>query len=82
MTDKPDGGPASPLQDWDPCIHAPRSHTGLSIRDWFAGMALPSVVAAMENNKHRDGLPVELVPDVVAETAYLFADAMLIARGK
>ena len=53
-----------------------------SNRDWFAGMALPSVVAAMENNKHRDGLPVELVPDVVAETAYLFADAMLIARGK
>ena len=53
-----------------------------SNRDSLAGMALPSVGAAIENNKHRDGLPVELVPDVVAETAYLFADAMLIARGK
>ena len=53
-----------------------------SNRDWFAGMALPSVVAVIENPKHRDGLPIELVPDVVAETAYLFADAMLNARSK
>ena len=74
MTDKPDVGQAFPKSS---SVYGP---DGMYIRDWFAGMALPSVVAAMD--KHRDGLPVELLPDVVAETAYLFADAMLIARDK
>ena len=74
MIDKPDGGPVFPKPS---SVYGPN---GMYLRDWFAGMALPSVVAALD--KHRNDLPTELVPDVAAETAYLFADAMLIARDK
>lgn len=64
-----DGGPAFPSawgMDGD---------KGMSLRDWFAGMALQGFSAAMpqdsfeRDNQHR-----------YAEDAYVLADAMLAAR--
>lgn len=45
IIDSLDGGPAFPMQNWDPVIHSQRSETGMSLRDWFAGMALQGVIA-------------------------------------
>jgi hypothetical protein len=39
MTDKKDGGPAFPTQDYD----------GMSLRDWFAGQALNGLISASDN---------------------------------
>lgn len=44
-------------------------HTGMSLRDWFAGKALANVYTASETN-----------PDKIADWAYQIADAMLAAR--
>ena len=81
MNDKPDGGPAFPVPDvpyqkWGggETFHQP-AKPGMSLRDWFAGMALQGVVAnparSVEANVTRD-----------AKAAYLLADAMLEAGGK
>ena len=44
-------------------------HTGMSLRDWFAGQALTGLVT---NGQYPAGQ--------IAESAYSFADAMLAAR--
>ena len=51
------------------------SQTGMDLRDYFAGKALQSLIAIYEP-KSPDGC----VPDC-AEAAYLYADAMMKARG-
>ena len=45
---------------------------GMSLRDWFAGMALQSIVLSHDSS----GV------DVVATTAYQYADAMLAERSR
>lgn len=73
-----DGGPAFPAplaQDaWGDIIYsgdeADQVPTGMSLRDWFAGQALPQVDARSHGT-----------PDDVAKECYMLADAMLKARG-
>lgn len=67
-----DGGPAFPMQDWDECIHSRRSETGMTLRDWFAGMALQGTVANPVSGGEKW--------TTLAEAAYTAADAMLSAR--
>ena len=66
MSTKETGGPAFPVMDETP---AHGQHYGLTMRDWFAGMALA-------------GKPPESVlnPEQWAKIAYEIADAMLKAR--
>jgi hypothetical protein len=66
-----DGGPAFPLQSIGPDF--PPGHVGMTLRDWFAGHALPSIIMASQGVNHVTR------NDVVGE-AYLVADAMLAAR--
>lgn len=47
---------------------------GMTLRDWFAGMALHSVLASDSK--------VEDAPMVCAQEAYRIADAMLAERAK
>lgn len=62
-----DGGPAFPGPDH---ISQPDDiHEGMSLRDWFAGMALQGLV----NLAGRD-------PGGESQLAYRYADAMLAAR--
>ena len=51
---------------------------GLSIRDWFAGMAMQG--GAMYVNEHEDFYTDSLTH--MAEASYRIADAMLAARDK
>ncbi len=65
------GGPAFP-------VNGPNGdHPGMTIRDWFAGMALDGVVERCHNDTLNQGQRHE---EMFAEKAYRIADAMLAAR--
>lgn len=55
----------------------PYFHEGMSLRDWFAGKALPAVVDRCAGDTR---LPGERQVDYFARTAYELADAMIAAR--
>lgn len=64
-----DGGPAFPAQSFT----GPYAHEffpGLTLRDWFAGMALQGLLSC----------PDPLLPRTEADSAYAYADAMLARR--
>jgi hypothetical protein len=88
-----DGGPAAPIcagsefsesrlsQSFD---HA---STGLSIRDWFAGMALAGLLPKLPlvDQQGEHGMPVadKIAHNRdIAESCYCIADAMLAERSK
>lgn len=68
-----DGGPAFPSANAVQCgeFHT-NGHAGMSLRDHFAGQALPAIIALPTSES--------LESDVIARAAYLMADAMLRAR--
>lgn len=80
MIDKDTGGPAFPR----PYSHsgfddADRAQIGMTLRDYFAAKALPTIYA----EALRDGSVIEFGSDwidCVARDAYAMADAMLEAR--
>ena len=72
MSDIKDGGPAFPVQESlisNSTGEVPAS-SGMSLRDWFAGQALPAIIARGSDC------------GAIAETkdAYYYADMMLEAR--
>lgn len=82
---KNNGGPAFPMQSIGPEF-AP-GYEGMTLRDYFAGQALPAVISATSAGTHQPGLsnpdiagrPIE---DRIAYDAYRLADAMLKERSK
>jgi hypothetical protein len=70
MTDKSNGGSAFPSGQ-----QAGHS-VGMSLRDWFAGMAMQGFLAA-----HTGPMGVYGTTGLLAQNAYLLADAMLARRG-
>lgn len=75
MTDAPnDGGHAFPMAS-DLLGHTP----GMSLRDWFAGQALASLLADYDS---RHGIPPYDFMRHCAAAAYKVADAMIAARDK
>ena len=73
---KDTGGPAFPGETFDEATANTFYRYGMTMRDWFAGMALSGWLASFA------GSSVALHPDNVAVDAYLFADAMLAERVK
>ena len=72
---KPENPQAFPTHDQDPGSD-PRNRVltgGMSLRDWFAGMALQGIVA----NPEASGSIEE-----IAHYSYRYADAMLAERAK
>jgi hypothetical protein len=71
---KDTGGPAFPFVFDDMATRSRQIYTGMSIRDWFAGMAMQGLLAC----------PVQPQsgPDMYARDAYTLADAMLKERSK
>ena len=73
-----DGGPAFPKP---PVMHRNEdgkleyfgTQIGMSLRDWFAGMALQGLLASVTEDE-------EVIDDVIARSSYELADAMLAAR--
>jgi len=82
-----DGGPAFPYikieQRGDSAYNAPtRVHgPGMSLRDWLAGQALTALLAN-PNYVKSDECDFECPPKCAVHDAYVYADAMLAARGK
>ena len=86
MSDEPrnDGGPAFPftpneqmkLPDgtWDQ--NTEFGDSGMSLRDWFAGMALAGMMAEPRTDDWKNH------GKIVAQTAYDYADDMLTQRDK
>ena len=81
---KNDGGPAFPqqgatIQMKDDVYFLDKG--GMSLRDWFAGMALQGLIASpMRRAEIPEGTVI--TAEYYVEKAYLVADAMLEARNK
>lgn len=93
MSERHNGGPAFPFPYEEAASeYGPggwTAHTGMSLRDWFAGQALVGLCAGVLGNtdaiealhamnKNEDWAPEQ----IHAKWAYGFADAMLKARGE
>lgn len=77
MSARDDGGPAFPI----PADEPGNTYSGMSLRDYFATQALPTVIAAyVEANGRCIG--TDHVKYNCAGHAYQFADAMLAERAK
>lgn len=68
-----DGGPAFPVTR----EHYDDSEPGMSLRDWFAGMAVAGAL-----NSQAAEVRLRLVPESLAREAYALADALIAERGK
>jgi len=81
MSEHNNGGPAFP----SPISHNPMTysvtHPGMSLRDHFAGLALPAVLNNAFVQFANSHWPVDW-RDGVAKSAYQLADAMLREREK
>lgn len=82
MTTNNDGGPAFPgvcvLTDgvWD----GPGTKPGMSLRDYFAGLAMQAIIAKFPPQTCNTGL--DELDLMMARGAYEYADAMLAERAK
>lgn len=78
---KRDGGSAFPRSGAYANMGTPRAHSqeGMSLRDWFAGMALQGLTVGtdLEQAAHRGLWPDH---DKATKFCYAIADAMLKAR--
>lgn len=71
-----DGGPAFPQSDLSGYGFGPYpgNNSGMSVRDWFAGLAMQGMMA-------RDSYDAgQSTPALRASLAYIEADAMIAAR--
>lgn len=73
---KDNGGPAFPQNDAG--VNRINNHDGMTLRDYFAAAALQGILA---NNASDVANPC-MSPDDYAREAFLYADAMLKARGE
>lgn len=83
MSAKDDGGPAYPVREADRFnpdnneTHTIEQFWGISIRDWFAGMAMNGILSNID-----DQTLDKSDPYTAAEVSYVVADAMLAERAK
>jgi len=81
MTDKTSGGPAFPVHpemaERLGCENS-LSDVGMSLRDYFAAKAMPSVITDWLNTG--DIAQDAEIAEVIARDCYIVADAMLKAR--
>lgn len=73
----PENPPAFPEVPGD--FNAYEGRAGMTLRDWFAGQALASVIAALQREPAFD---LERSLRLAARGAYIVADAMLAERGE
>jgi len=69
---KDNGGPAFPVTN-----QTLVGMSGLTLRDWFAGMALQGALASPEEP---DGVTYHEKRDKICEICYNYADSMIAAR--
>lgn len=73
----------------EPIYELPRSYentaagaSGMTLRDYFAGQALPAAMAKTYDTLLRANAEVDSVASIVAKFSYEVADAMLKERAK
>lgn len=85
MTKRNDGGPAFP-RSYTTALEAAQGlgESGMSLRDWFAGMALQGICANpdISTHAHKAALGTPETRRVFAEGAWAQADAMLEMKNK
>ena len=75
-----DGGAVFPTKG---TFHgAPYQSDGMSLRDWFAGQALPAIISESMVRLFQQGATSENVATTLADSSYQIADAMLAARNE
>ena len=84
---KPDGGPAFPHDvDWleGGELLAHQKWTGMTLRDYFAGEALPSSIYELSLLVRNKGKKLDegVIEEAIARMSYSIADAMLLEREK
>lgn len=72
MSDDKSGGPAFPFQYENG--RGPETHTGMTMRQWYAGKFLQGYMASTSTMKSAPDA------DRVAQHAFVFADAMIKAE--
>lgn len=93
MSDKIDnGGAAFPNPCGQNIHHYNDSQKGMTLRDYFAAKAMQSIIAKMPLHKHNSSSDVDAIKcnmlerdnirSEVCRGAYLYADAMIAARGE
>lgn len=86
MSAPTDGGPAFPLAGSNDYSYPPQD--GMTLRDWFAGMALTGELASLAGEACVEATAKAAIRagrtacEQVAANCYEMADAMLAARGK
>ena len=80
MSEIKDGGPAFPatIEMPDGNFYKTITFPGMSLRDWFAGMAMEGFLAAPDIIKEA-GMTFE---ESISKWSYQYADAMLRARAQ
>ena len=80
MTNRPidDGGPAFPC----PEIDFVEPWFGMSLRDYFAGQAMPVLMTMLVEHRNTLFLDGETWDEMVARNAYDTADALIKFRGE
>ena len=76
MSREDDGGQAFPIPEGESYGHT----YGMSLRDYFAAKALPSIYADCVAEMNKSGFPDENWREGVAKDVWMMADAMLKAR--
>lgn len=79
---KPENPSAFPEVPGD--FNAYEGRAGMTLRDWFAGQALPAVIAATSAGQHQPRMEEgdEHIRFAIVRDAYDMADAMLAERSK
>lgn len=79
MTKIDDGGPAFATGD-----QVNGGQAGMSLREYYAGQALPAIIAATSAGQHQPSIRESDTHIVfaIARDAYFMADAMLAARAE
>jgi hypothetical protein len=72
---KDTGGPAFPFIEKESTGMHYHSHSGMTLRDWFAGQVLGALISC-------DGISNATEVTYHAEVAYAQADAMILERNK
>lgn len=78
----PDGGPAFPEMIRSPDGELIGMESGMTLRDWFAGMALQGDLAGETEHFRTEATNKHTREENLAINAYRIADAMLKAREK
>jgi hypothetical protein len=79
------GGPAFPQTEVDRDGVTVTQHSGMTLRDYFAAKAMQSLIAGSFTEIGQEGIeanrqPFQNIEDLMSETSYKYADAMLKAR--